>query len=185
MPSSTLELAAIPSGGRRSMLSIQPANPAKVKEWRYWAFGSAGASGLLTVVNGIHRIFPAERLQNFADYESFIYAAFAIAFISGLFLLATNKVIAVSFAQVGAMLSLLYIGYSVVGIFVKAFMPVYYVIMVLGVVVIIVIFGESIGFLRKYGTTGDVALGLLFLTGAIFGGTYPLFSTLLPLLRRS
>ena len=167
------------------MLSVQRANPAVVKRWLHWAFGAAGASGLLTVVNLIHQIFPEQRLQHFADYESFIYAAFAIALLTALFLSATDKVIAVSLAQVGAMMSLLYIGYSLVGIFVGAFMPVYYVIMVLGIIVMIVIFGQSIGFLHRYGTTGDVALGLIFLVGAIFGGAYPLFSSFLPLLIRS
>lgn len=185
MPSSTLDLAAVPSGGRRSMLSVQPANPAIVRKWRYWGFGTAGASGLLTVVNRMHQIFPAQRLQNFPDYESFIYAALAIALVTALFLWATDKVIAVSLAQVGAMMSLLYIGYSFVGIFVGAFMPVYYVIMVLGIIVMIVVFGQSIGFLHKYGTTLDVAVGLIFLAGGIFGGAYPLFSSFLPLLIRS
>jgi hypothetical protein len=166
----------------RPMLTLEPAAPAMVSRWRYWAFGTAGTSGLLSLAGEIHSIFPAERLQHFADYESFIFVAFAIALITGLFLLVTDKVIAVSFAQLGATMSLLYIGYSLVGIFAGAFMPVFYIVMALGILLMAVVFGQSIQFLRRYGRTADVILASIFLLGALLGGAFPLYSNFLPLL---
>ena len=121
------------------MLSLQPANPATIKWWRNFAFANAGTSGLLGVVNVIHKIFPVKRLRNFPDYESFIYVAFAIAIITGLFLLILNKVIAVSFAQLGGITSLVYIGYSLIGIFSPTLLPVFYAYISVAVLVIIIV----------------------------------------------
>src|SRR5205823_5844919 len=108
------------------MLALTPANPNVRNVWLRFAFGTGGLSAIMAL---IRQTFPAEILQRFPEYDTFIYAALAISLISALLLVMINKVITVSLAQLGSITSLLYVGYAIFGIFSASLVPVFAVLM--------------------------------------------------------
>lgn len=158
------------------MLTLQPANPKLVSWWRNFNLGMAGASGLLALVDKVKHIFPQELLVRFPYYESFLYASVAISFITGLFLILIPKVLTLSFAQVGAVTSLVFIGYSLMGIFFSAsLLPVFITIMTLAILVMVLVFGESLLYFLRRKAYVDFAIGSLMVIAASFVCLYPLY----------
>src|SRR5436190_13438177 len=152
------------------MLANSPA-PAHVRiKSLGFVFAAGGISGLLVFVRNN---FPEDVLSRFPEYNIFIYAALAISLVSVIFLLMMDKLVAVSFAQLGAITSLLYIGYALFGIFAGPLVPVFAVLMTLGMIIVLVVFGQSLAFLKREGTNADVALGIAFLGGALFMCAFP------------
>jgi hypothetical protein len=154
------------------VLALWPAPPRVRTKWRGFAFTTGGLSALLVLVRSK---FPEDLLRRFPEYENFIYAALAISIISALFLVVIDKVIAVSFAQLGSITSLLYIGYALFGIFSGPLLPVFAALMIMAMLVMLVIFGQSLAFVRSEGTTVDLALGVIMLMAALFMCAYPLY----------
>jgi hypothetical protein len=154
------------------MLALTPANPAARKTWLRFAFGTGGISAVMAVVK---QMFPAEILQRFPEYDTFVYAALAISLISALLLYAINKVITVSLAQLGSITGLLYIGYALFGIFSGSLVPVFAVLMILTMAVMILVFGESLLHYKHEHAYADMVFGLIFLSAAIFMCAYPLY----------
>jgi hypothetical protein len=156
------------------MFALEPANPDVVSRWRNFAFANVGLSSAIGIATQVNRVFPKEMLERFPQHSALMYAAFAIALISALFLTIVPKVISVSFAQLGALTSLLYIGYSLAGIFLSL-MPVFYALMGLAILVMILVFSQSIAFFARRKAYADLALGLVFIAAAVFFCSYPLY----------
>jgi hypothetical protein len=154
------------------MLALAPANPAVRRTWLKFAFGAGGISAAMALAK---QTFPEELLRRFPEYDTFIYAALAVSFITALLLLAVNKVITVSLAQLGSITGLLYIGYALFGIFSASLAPVFVVLMILTMLVIIMVFSQSVLYYLHEHAYADVACGLIFLTGAMFMCAYPLY----------
>ena len=94
------------------MLSLQPANPGSHRDVAKVGVLMGVASGALILagdINVVRGLFPGHHFNDFREYDVYIYAALAISVISGAFLILIRKVIAVSFAQLGAITSLIYI----------------------------------------------------------------------------
>jgi hypothetical protein len=158
------------------MLALEPANQAVVRKSLYFAFGMAGLSGgIIGVAKKITDIFPPDVLARFPQHEMFLYGAFGIALISALFLTFEPKVITVSFAQVGALTGLLWIGYSLVGVFIGDLLPVFYAWMLVGILILVLLFSRSIVFYYRNGSYADLLLGIIFIGLAAFSCSYPLY----------
>lgn len=160
------------------MLSLQPANPAVIATWRTYALSTTVVSGAMTLaglVNVIRNLFPETLLRRFPEYDIYIYAAIAISLMSAIFLTLIRKVITVSFAQLGAITSLVYLFYALAGIFVGELLPVFFVIILLAILIIVLVFGESLAFFKRRRAYADLAIGSLFVVATVFICSYPLY----------
>jgi hypothetical protein len=158
------------------MLGLQPANPEVIKKWRTFALANAGASGALGgIVPIIKRIFPQAVLGRFPDYEIFIYAAIGISLITVFFLLMIPKVIALSVAQIGGITSLIYISYSLAGIFLPSLLPVFLAIMILAILIMIIVFGESLNYFLRQRAYYDFIIGCISVIVGVFACSYPIY----------
>jgi hypothetical protein len=158
-----------------TMLALEPANQAVVKKSLYFAYGMAGLSGIIGVAKRVTDIFPPDVLGRFPQHEMFLYGAFAIALISALLLTFEPKVITVSFAQVGALTGLLWIGYVLVGVFIGDLLPVFYAWMLVGILILVLLFSRSMVFYYRNGSYADLLLGMIFIGLAAFSCSYPLY----------
>jgi hypothetical protein len=104
-----------------------------------------------------------------------MYTAVAVSLLGGLLLLLTDKVIALSFAQLAAFTGWVYIGYALIGIFWTSLLPAFITLMALAILVIVVIFGESLFYYRRQRAYGDMALGAVMVVAAAFICSYPLY----------
>jgi hypothetical protein len=166
------------------MLSLRPANPAVVARWRAIALGAGAASGGMsiigTMIGNVQGTFPDWLLQRYPEYQSFMYAAVAFSLVGGGLLLMVDKVIAVSFAQLGAVTGWVYIGYALVGVFSTILLPVFVVFMACSILVVIFLFGPSLVYFLRLGAYADMALGGVLFLAAMFMCAYPLYVILQP-----
>src|SRR5262245_3972004 len=99
-------------------LSLFPANPKEVRRWRIRsgisAAASAGSVGALAA--GLRHVFMPAMLN-----DQFIYMALAISFVTGAPLLAFPLVLCVSLAELGFATSLMYLAYSLLGVFLPGY----------------------------------------------------------------
>ena len=159
------------------MLTLQPANPKLVKLWRNRALrATVGSSSVLGLTKLVQGQFSQDLLSRFPEYQTFLSAAVAISVITALFLTLIPKVISLSFAQVGAVTSLIFISYSLAGIFFSAYLlPAFLVIMVLAVVVMVLVFGQSLAYFLREKAYADFAVGTIMVVGASSVCLYPLY----------
>jgi hypothetical protein len=162
--------------GADDMLSLEPANPEVVKKFRLWGLGNAAASGgLLGIVEVVKKIFPAAVLGRVPDYEVYIYAAIAISLITVLFLTMIPKVITLSFAQLGVITSMVYIGYSLAGIFIAKLIPVFFALMALAILIMVIVFGQSLSYYKFQKAYSDFVVGCVTVLVTVFACAYPLY----------
>jgi hypothetical protein len=159
-----------------NMLGWEQANPSIVKKWRAWCLTEAAASGgLLGLTKLIQRLFPEEILGRLPDYEIYIHAALAISLITVLFLTMIPKIITLSFAQLGTITSMVYLGYSFAGIFITSLLPVFFVIMTLAIVIMTIVFWQSIVYFKQEKAYVDLVVGCISLIGTAFVCVYPMY----------
>jgi hypothetical protein len=139
-------------------LSLQIANPEVVRAWRMRAGLTVGGAGVLsigTLVKQMRALVPEGALQ-----EHFIYMALAIAFVTALPLTTFPRVLSVSVAQLGFATSLMYLGYSLLGVFLPDYRLVLNALLILVAFVFIVIFSSGPVYYYKERSWSDLALGV-------------------------
>jgi hypothetical protein len=151
-------------------LNLEPVNPDVVKSWLIRCGITAGGAGMIsvsTLVDRIRELFPQAVLIQLPNYEQFLYMAVGIAFITGLPLLIFPKVLTLSFAQMGFAASLLYLGYSLLGVFIRGFEIVPRILLVLMALIFAVLFSDGLRFAYRDKSWSDfwkdLAILLLFI----------------------
>lgn len=153
-------------------LSLFPANPQEVRRWRILSGVSVGASAgsLGVLVSRLRHLVPAGMLQ-----EQFIYMALAIAFITGLPLYAFSRVLCVSLAELGFATSLMYLAYSLLGVFPPNYRLILTIVVIVVACVFLVLFKSGASFFRELQSMSDFWLAVVQLFIFFCLWLYPLY----------
>lgn len=163
-------------------LSLMPANPTEVKHWLRWAWGTTivtGAVSIGTLVESLRRLFPEQILSRLPNYEDYFYMALAFALISSLPLLAWARVVTLQLTKLGLATGLLYLGFSLSGVFLPRFRPAFYLLVAAVAFVFLLIFYTEVRFYWHEKSWSDVVLKLCLLVVFVVPWIY-LFTSLPP-----
>ena len=142
-------------------LSLATANDSVVKRWLIVSGVATGTPGVVTIASLtkiIGNLIPKEYVNS-----RYVTIALIIGFVTGLSLALFKKVLCVSFAQLGAATSAVYLGFALTGAFQPEFRAVITAIVVMLDLVFLVLFSSGLSFMAKQRSPSDVALGILLL----------------------
>jgi hypothetical protein len=115
-------------------LNLQAVNPSVTRAWLIRCGVTVGGTGIIsvtTLVDRIRHLFPVEFLLRLSNYEQFIYMALGIAFVTALPLTMFRVVVSLSFAQMGFASSLLYLGCSILGVFIYGYKVILMILLII------------------------------------------------------
>jgi hypothetical protein len=154
-------------------LSLAPANKDQVTRWLVVAGLTTGGPGVLSIgllVKTIRQAIPGNYIL-----DRFVIMALVVGIVTALPLALFKKVICASFAQLGSATSVIYLGFSLSGAFQPDFRGVLTAILILMDLVFVVLFSSGLCFLKKYGDSSDVFLGVIMLLAFLGVWFYPIW----------
>ena len=123
---------------------LEAVNPRKVKDWSRWGYVGTGTSGILLAIRYLQHLVPESLLGRFPNYETYFWAALALAFLPTMFLKAVPKIIFLSIAELGVIASFFYIAYSLTGIFIGELLLVFVTYVIILFIGMIIVFSEGL-----------------------------------------